>query len=102
MEVSDAGSAQARAQRAQTPPTITMEEFRMMREEIRELRTKNQTLRKGMAKKVSQTSSPVPLPPHATTSKKATRRRLNDEGVPTYEFLKLKTPEFKGEEGDDP
>ena len=40
-EISDAGSALAGAQRQQTLPAITMEEFRMMREEMRELRTKN-------------------------------------------------------------
>ena len=27
---------------------------------------------------------------------------MNDEGVSVYEFLKLKTPKFRGEEGDDP
>ena len=74
----------------------------MMREEMRELRAENQALRKEMAMEVSQTSSPVPPPPPATTSKKIIRRRLNDEGVSVYEFLKLKIPEFRGEEGDDP
>ena len=55
-----------------------------------------------MAMEVSQTSSLAPPPPHATASKKTIRWRLNDEGVSVYEFLKLKTPEFRGEEGDDP
>ena len=55
-----------------------------------------------MAREVSQTSSPAPPPPPTTTPKKTTRQRLNDEGVSVYEFLKLKTPEFKGKEGDDP
>ena len=74
----------------------------MMREEMRELRAENQALKKGMAKEVLQTSSPAPSSLHVTTFKKTTRRRLNDEGVSTYEFLKLKTPEFRGEGGDDP
>ena len=55
-----------------------------------------------MAIGVSQTSSPTPPPPHPTTSKKTIRQRLNDEGVLAHNFLKLKTPEFKGEEGNDP
>ena len=40
-EVSDVGSAPTDEQREQTPPVITMEKFRMMREEMRELRTEN-------------------------------------------------------------
>ena len=52
-EISDAGSAPADVQREQTPPVITMEVFRMMREEMRELRAENQALRKGMAREVS-------------------------------------------------
>ena len=51
-KVSDAGLAQAETQREQTSSIITIEEFRMMREEMRELRIKNLTLRKGMAKEV--------------------------------------------------
>ena len=47
-------------------------------------------------------SSPAPSSPHVITFKKTTKRRLNDEGVLAYEFLKLKTSEFKLEEGDDP
>ena len=101
-EVFDVGSAPVDAQREQTPPIITMEEFKRMREEMRELRTENQTIKKEMARKVSQTSSPAPLPSHATTSKKTTRRRLNDKGVSVYKFLKLKKTEFKEKEGDDP
>ena len=101
-EIFDAGSASAGAQREQTPLAITMEEFRMMREEMRELRIENQALRKKMAREVSQTSSPAPSPPLGTASKKTTRQRLNDERVSVYEFLKLKTPEFREEEGDDP
>ena len=53
IEVSDAGSAQVEAQREQTPPVITIEEFRMMRKEMRELRAENQALKKEMAMEVS-------------------------------------------------
>ena len=51
-EISDASSAPTDAQREQTPPVITMEEFRMMREEMRELRIENQALRKEMAREI--------------------------------------------------
>ena len=95
-EISDAGSAQAETQREQTPLVIIVEEFRIMREEMRELRAENQALKEGMVMGVSQTSSPAPPPLHATTSKKTTRQRLNEGGVSAHEFLILKTPEFKG------
>ena len=41
IEVFDAGLAQAKTQRKQTFPVITIKEFRMMREEMRELRIEN-------------------------------------------------------------
>ena len=56
----------------------------------------------GMAMGGSQTSSPVLPPPYVTTSKRTARQRLDDEGVSMQEFLKPKTIELKGEEGDDP
>ena len=32
----------------------------------------------------------------------AARRMIAEEGISVQEFLKFKTPEFKGEEGEDP
>ena len=53
IEIFDASSAQAKAQREQTPLVITIKEFRMMRKEMRELKEENQALRNGMVMEVS-------------------------------------------------
>jgi len=42
-----------------------------------------------------------PQPPIQMT-RRAARRALDDEGVTIQDFLKLQTPEFRGNEGEDP
>ena len=75
-------------------------QFRLMREEMEELRNENHTLREEVARgKRAATFAP---PPQTFAMKRMTRRNLDEEGVTLNDFLKLKTPEYSGEEGDDP
>ena len=54
---------------------------------------------------------PFPVPPAPTSAppqpparvpRRVARRMLDEEGLSLQEFLRFKTPEYHGEEGDDP
>ena len=55
-----------------------------------------------MARSKSQTYSATSPTPTVTMSKKIIRRRLDEEGISLQDFLRLKTPKFRGERGEDP
>ena len=40
--------------------------------------------------------------PIAPVPKRVMRRRLDEKGISLQDFLRLKTPEFRGESGEDP
>ena len=40
--------------------------------------------------------------PVAPVPERVVRRRLDEEGISLQDFLRLKTPEFKGKRGEDP
>ena len=74
--------------------------------ELEALRVENAILRaerahsktQVFASKSSQASTQTPISiPH-----KIVTRASDDEGVSIQDFLKLRTPEFRGEEGEDP
>ena len=46
--------------------------------------------------------APAPPQPPAQVPKRVARRMLDEEGLSLQEFLRFKTPEYHGEEGDDP
>ena len=45
---------------------------------------------------------PTPLQPPAQVPRRVARRMLDEEGLSLQEFLRFKTQEYHGEEGDDP
>ena len=71
-------------------------------QKIEMLRQEIQRLRKEVARGKSQTFSTTSPMPTATMSKKIIRRRLDEEGISLQDFLRLKTPEFRRERGEDP
>ena len=46
--------------------------------------------------------APSPLQPLAQVPRRVARRMLEEEGLSLQEFLRFKTPEYHGEEGDYP
>ena len=47
-------------------------------------------------------SAPPQPPARVPRSRRVARRMLDEEGLYLQEFLRFKTPEYHGEEGDDP
>ena len=76
------------------------------RRELEALRAENATLRAERARSKTQvsasrspqtsTQTPISIP------RKMVTRVPEDEGVSIHDFLKLRTPKFRGEEGEDP
>ena len=65
--------------------------------EIERLRLENRRLREEIARSKSQASSTIFPSPPASIPGGVTRQVLNEEERPPKDFLKLGTPEFKGE-----
>ena len=81
----------------------------MLRQEIQELRAENRALRREVDQVRQQVPflvppAPAPAPPQPPTQvpRRVARRMLDEEGLSLQEFLRFKTPEYHGEEGDDP
>ena len=70
-------------------------------QEIEMLRQEIQRLRKEVARSKSQASSTTSPMPTTTMSKKIIRRRLDEEVISLQDFLRLKTPKFREERGED-
>ena len=68
------------------------------RRELEVLQTENATFRVERAHSRSQVFASVPT----LAPRKIVTRVSDDEGVMVQDFLKLKTPDFRGEEGEDP
>lgn len=105
--VGDAGSAHVEPQREELPPAASQrveeqDELRDRDQRIERLMAENRALREAITKgkypapSVASTPPPVPMP------RSLARRTLDDEGITVQDFLRLRTPEFKGEEGEDP
>ena len=76
---------------------------------IQELRVENRTLRREVDQVRQQVPFPVPpapapAPPQppAQVPRRVARRMLDEDGLSLQEFLRFKTPEYHGVEGDDP
>lgn len=114
-EIPDVGSARVESQEEESPPRVRQrvqeeepnppviqnDEVRMLREEMKELRAENRALREEMTRGRLQVPSLVPIPP-AVMPRRIARRIVDDEGVSVQDFLKMRTPEFTGDEGEDP
>ena len=74
--------------------------------ELEALRAENATLRAERARSKTQVSASRSPQTSAQTPISAPRKMItrvpDDEGVSIQDFLKLRTPEFRGEEGEDP
>ena len=86
-----------------------MDDLRLLRQEIQELRAENRALRREVDQVRQQVPFPVPTAPAsappqppARVPRRVARRMLDEEGLSLQEFLRFKTPEYHGEEGDDP
>ena len=86
-----------------------MDDLRFLRQEIQELRAENRALRREVDQVRQQVPflvppAPAPAPPQPPTQvpRRVARRMLDEEGLSLQEFLRFKTPEYHGEEGDDP
>ena len=66
------------------------------------LRLKNERLKEEIARGKSQTSSTISPLPLVPMPRKVARRMVDEEGISLQDFLRLRTPEFKEEEGEDP
>ena len=104
--MADASSAHMEPQREGPTSAIRQRVEEMRKEEkdqeIEMLRQEIQRLRKKVARSKSQTFSTTSPIPTATMSKKIIKRRLDEEGISLQDFLRLKTPEFRRERGEDP
>src|SRR5262249_9488042 len=90
-----------------------MDVIQDLRQEMTKLRAENRALRDEIHRERQQVPPPVPptsvpqltpayAPPPAYVPKRVARRVLDNEGVTVSNVLRLKTPEFMGEHGDDP
>ena len=84
-----------------------MDDLRLLRQEIQELRAENRALRREVDQVRQQVQFPVPpapAPPQppAQVPRRVARRMLDEEGLSLKEFLRFRTPEYHSEEGDDP
>ena len=100
---------QSEAENVPPPPPFDMDDLRFLRQEIKELRAENRALRREVDQVRQQVPFPVPpapapAPPQppAQVPRRVARRMLDEEGLSLQEFLRFKTPEYHGEEGDDP
>ena len=100
---------QSEAENVPPLPPFDMDDLRLLRQEIQELRAENRALRREVDQVRQQVPFPVPTapasaPPQPPTRvpRRVARRMLDEEGLSLQEFLRFKTPEYHGEEGDDP
>ena len=100
---------QSEAENVPPLPPFDMDDLRLLRQEIQELRAENRALRREVDQVRQQVPFPVPpapapAPPQppAQVPRRVARRMLDEEGLSLQEFLRFKTPEYHGEEGDDP
>ena len=100
---------QSEAENVPPPPPFDMDDLRLLRQEIQELRAENRALRREVDQVRQQVPFPVPpapasAPPQppARVPRRVARRMLDEEGLSLQEFLRFKTPEYHGEEEDDP
>ncbi len=103
----DAGSAHVEPQREKSPPANRRRvndqgEVGSRDALMEQLLAENQALREQIARGKSPAPSVVSIPPPVVVPRSLARRALDDEGITVQEFLRLRTPEFKGEEGEDP
>ena len=70
--------------------------------EIERLREENRRLREEIVRGKSQASSATSLVPVAPVPERIVRMRQDEEGISLQDFLRLKTPEFRGEREEDP
>ena len=100
---------QSEAENVPPPPPFDMDDLRLLRQEIQELRAENRALRREVDQvrqhvpfPVPPAPAPAPPQPPAQVPRRVARRMLDEEGLSLQEFLRFKTPEYHGEEGDDP
>ena len=70
--------------------------------EMERLREENRRLKKEIIKGKSQASSARSPASIAPVPERVMRRRLDEEGISLQNFLRLRTPEFRGKRGEDP
>ena len=68
---------------------------------MEKLRVENRRLREEIVRGKSQASSATSPVPVAPIPERVVRRRLDEEGISLQDFLRLKTPEFRKERGED-
>ena len=96
----DVASAYIEPQRAESQQSIRVNSNERM--ELEALQSWNQALEEEIARGKAHASVTSPPQPPATVPRRMARGTIPDEGVSIQDFLRLKTPEFRGEEGEDP
>ena len=96
----DVASAHIEPQRAESQQSTRLNSNERM--EMEALRARNQALEEEIARGKAQASVTSPPQPPATVPRRMAMGTVPDEGVSIQDFLRLKTPEFGGEEGEDP
>ena len=70
--------------------------------EMERLREENRRLREEIIRGKSQASSATSPALVAPVPERVVRRRLDEEKISLQDFLRSKTPKFRGERGEDP
>ena len=108
--VADTASSRSRPAESRHSTRLSADEWR----ELEALRVENEALRAERARSRTQVSvsvhplapptvpAPVPVQAPVETLRRIATRTPVDESVSVQDFLRLKTPGFSGEEGEDP
>ena len=108
--VADTASSRSRQAESRQSTRLSTDEWR----ELEALRVENEALRAERARSRTQVSvsvhppapptvpAPVPVQAPVETLRRIATRTPVDESVSVQDFLRLKTPGFSGEEGEDP